>query len=75
MPAADSGEIDRLRGELLAARLTIQELQAANTELARRVEAERAAGRVFARQLKDLRRSRSWQLTAPLRIAMRRGRG
>lgn len=75
MTTADESELARLRGELLSAQLTIRELRAQNDDLARRVEAEQASAVVFAQQLVALRQSRSWQLTTPLRIAMRRGRG
>ncbi|NLT25499.1 MAG: hypothetical protein GXX90_02385 [Microbacteriaceae bacterium] len=75
MTAAETDELARLRGELLAARLEVRELRARNDELQRRIDAEHASAVAFAQQVVDLRDSRSWKLTAPLRVVMRRGRG
>lgn len=68
-------ENDRLRGELQAAKLTITELERRVASLERRVAAEQASAAHFAQQVQDLRNSRSWRITVPLRAAMRRGRG
>ena len=75
MTAAETDELARLRGELHAARLEVRELRARNDELQRRIDAEHASAVNFAQQVVDLRESRSWKLTAPLRVAMRRSRG
>ena len=75
MNAAETDELQRLRGELLAARLECRELRERLDELQRRIDSEHASAVVFAQQVVDLRDSRSWKLTAPLRLVMRRGRG
>ncbi|SJM66017.1 methyltransferase [Gulosibacter sp. 10] len=73
--ADGADEVRRLRGELRAARLEASELRRSLDELERRHAAQKAASEHFAKQLKELRNSRSWQVTAPLRRAMRNGRG
>jgi chromosome segregation ATPase len=73
--STQEAETERLRGELQAARLTITELERRVSTLERRVAAEQASAAHFAQQVQDLRNSRSWQVTVPLRAAMRRGRG
>lgn len=75
MTEGSAGELIRLRGELQAARLQLQELEQRNARLERRVQAEQQSAVLFANQLQDLRRSRSWQVTAPLRALARRSRG
>ena len=73
--ASHEDELARLRGELLAAQLTVRELRERNAELAKRVDAEQSTAKLFAQQLQDLRHSRSWNVTTPLRVVMRRTRG
>lgn len=74
MPDSRDGELARLRGELRAAKLAHRELELRNERLERRLAAERATAAHFAAQLGDLRNSRSWRITKPLRATMRRGR-
>lgn len=71
----ESDEIERLRSEIRAARLNVAGLQRRIQLLERQVAAERASAALFAQQVRELRHSRSWQVTAPLRIVMRRVRG
>jgi len=71
---SEKAEIDRLREEVKSLRLQRSERDARISELEERVRLERAQAYDLLVQLNDLRRSKSWQVTAPLRTAMRRFR-
>lgn len=72
--ADNDAELLRLRSELEASQLMVQRLQQRIDRLERRVEAEQASAALFADQVRELRRSRSWQLTLPVRAGMRAAR-
>ncbi|MFD2674550.1 hypothetical protein [Gulosibacter bifidus] len=69
--AGKLSEEARLQSELRAAQLTVRQLQQRIDRLERRVAAEQASAAMFANQVKELRASRSWQLTLPVRAGMR----
>lgn len=72
--ADNQAEILRLRSELEASQLMVQRLQQRIDKLERRVDAEQASAALFAAQVKELRKSRSWQMTLPVRAGMRAAR-
>lgn len=72
--ADNQAEILRLRSELEASQLMVQHLQQRIDRLERRVSAEQASAALFADQVKELRNSRSWQITLPVRAGMRAAR-
>lgn len=67
-------EIAQLRAEVRRLRSELSAAERRNDQLHRRYEAEQTSALHFAGQLRDLRNSKSWRLTLPLRLAMRRVR-